>query len=303
MCSGAGSPRRSRTTGSSPRSRSRSSCTRSFAGCPGPSGAPSPPSTTTWRRTCPGSGPRRSRPAPAPSPSSARSRSSSPASAGWRRCGRRSAYIWLLDQHPGNWIIRRLVDLGMLAGLGLLLALSLAITTAINKLLDWLAGPDTTIVGDTILRSSGPVLEFAVNLILAAALIAAVPRLRLSPRRLIPAALTGRRRYPTAQRPGPAAHRPHREQPGIPGRSRLRGTPRLPVPVQPTDLVRRGDRRHGKSWHYGRSCCWPASGGGAGGGEGAPPAGRRAGAYCRRAARKPTLQPAMMSAVSAMTAT
>jgi membrane protein len=109
---------------------------------------------------------------------------------GWVEALRSSQrYIWQLDQHPGNWIIRRLVDLGMLVGLGLLLTLSLAMTTAIDKLLDWLAGPETTIVGDTILRSSGPVLEFAVNLILAAALLAAVPRLRLGPRRLVPAAL------------------------------------------------------------------------------------------------------------------
>jgi membrane protein len=97
--------------------------------------------------------------------------------------------VWRLDQHPGSWIIRRLVDLGMLVGLGLLLALSLAMTTAIDRLLDWLVRSKTTIVGATVLRSSGPVLEFGVNLILAAALLAAVPRLRLGPRRLIPAAL------------------------------------------------------------------------------------------------------------------
>jgi len=97
--------------------------------------------------------------------------------------------VWQLDQHPGNWLIRRLVDLGMLVGLGVLLGLSLAVTAGIDELLDRIVGPDATVVGATVLRSSGPVLEFLVNLLLAAALLAAVPRLRLSPGRLLPATL------------------------------------------------------------------------------------------------------------------
>ena len=91
--------------------------------------------------------------------------------------------VWLLDQHPGHWFLRRVVDLGMLVGLGLLLGLSVAMTTAIDWLLDWLAAD--TGVGQLALRPIGTVLEFAVNLILAAAMLSAVPRLRLSPRRLI----------------------------------------------------------------------------------------------------------------------
>lgn len=95
--------------------------------------------------------------------------------------------VWLLDQHPGNWLVRRLVDLGMLVGLGLLLGLSLGLTAALDWLIDWIA-PDTTF-GDSLLRGSGPVLEFGVNLLLAAAILSALPRLRLSPRRLLPSAL------------------------------------------------------------------------------------------------------------------
>ena len=97
--------------------------------------------------------------------------------------------MWLFDQHPGNWIIRRLVDLGMLVGLGVLVGLSLAMSTAIDRVLDVLVGSEMTIVGSTVLRVAGPVLEFGVNLVLACALLAAVPRLRLSPRRLLPAAV------------------------------------------------------------------------------------------------------------------
>jgi membrane protein len=97
--------------------------------------------------------------------------------------------VWRLDQHPGNWFIRRLVDLGMLVGLGVLLGLSLAMTAAIDELLDRIVGREATVVGATVLRSSGPVLEFLVNLLLAAALLAAVPRLHLGLRRLLPATL------------------------------------------------------------------------------------------------------------------
>jgi membrane protein len=91
--------------------------------------------------------------------------------------------IWLLDQHPGHWFLRRVVDLGMLVGLGLLLGLSLAMTWAIDWLFDWTAAE--TGVGQVALGPIGPLLEFAVNLILAAAMLTAVTRVRLSPRRLI----------------------------------------------------------------------------------------------------------------------
>jgi Predicted membrane protein len=92
--------------------------------------------------------------------------------------------VWLVDQHPGNWLLRRLVDLGMLVGLGLLLAASLATTGAINALVTRLA-PGSRVVADVV----GPVLELIINLALAAAMLTGVSRLRLSPRRLVPAAV------------------------------------------------------------------------------------------------------------------
>ena len=95
--------------------------------------------------------------------------------------------VWLIEQHPGNWLIRRVVDLGMLVGLGVLLGLSLAMTTVLDWSLYWLA-PNTTF-GTALVRSSGPVLELAVNFVLAAAVLQALPRLRLSPRRLLPSAI------------------------------------------------------------------------------------------------------------------
>ena len=105
--------------------------------------------------------------------------------------------VWLLDQHPGNWLIRRLVDLGMLIGLGLLLGLSLALTAAIDKVLDWLA-PDTTF-GNTLLRSSGPVLELAVNFVLAAAVLAGGAPTPAQPAPALPVGDARRGRHPAAQ--------------------------------------------------------------------------------------------------------
>jgi membrane protein len=84
-------------------------------------------------------------------------------------------------------IVRRLVDLGMLVGLGLLLALSLVMTAAIEEILEKIVGPDAGRIGGGVLAWSGPVLEFAINLVLAIALLGPVPRLRMSIGRVLPA--------------------------------------------------------------------------------------------------------------------
>jgi membrane protein len=106
------------------------------------------------------------------------------AGVGWVEALRSSLRgVWLLNQQPGHWFVRRLVDLVMLLGLGLLLGLSLAMTSAVGLILTWLA-PDTNL-GNVLLRPIGPALEFIVNVVLASALLSAVPRLRLSPRRLV----------------------------------------------------------------------------------------------------------------------
>lgn len=92
--------------------------------------------------------------------------------------------VWLVDQHPGNWLLRRLVDLGMLVGLGLLLGASLATTSAIDLLVTRLA-PESRVTASVL----SPVLELLINLALAAAMLTGVSRMRLSPRRLLPAAV------------------------------------------------------------------------------------------------------------------
>lgn len=96
--------------------------------------------------------------------------------------------VWGLDQHPGHWILRRFVDLGMLVLLGLLLGLSLGMTWAVDRVINRVISPHTGAFGVFLLRASGPVLQLIVNLILSAALLTLVPRLRLSLRRLVPTA-------------------------------------------------------------------------------------------------------------------
>jgi membrane protein len=86
--------------------------------------------------------------------------------------------MWQLDQQPGHVLLRRLIDLAMLVALGLLFALSLWAGSRIESVLP---------------RWCSPVLSaFAVNLVMAAALLVAVPRLSVSPRRMaVPVLVVG----------------------------------------------------------------------------------------------------------------
>lgn len=87
--------------------------------------------------------------------------------------------VWGLEQKPGSAIKRRLVDVVLLAGLALLLGLSLAVTGLVGHLIDQVPG----------LRAAGWLLQLGVNLVLSVALLAALPRLRFPARRLLPAAI------------------------------------------------------------------------------------------------------------------
>jgi membrane protein len=93
--------------------------------------------------------------------------------------------IWNLDQHPGNMIIRRLVDLGMLLGLALVLMLSLGLADLMKALFHWISH-GTPSIWNTIATSAVTVL---VNTIIATALLTVLPRIHVQPRRLIPPAV------------------------------------------------------------------------------------------------------------------
>jgi membrane protein len=100
--------------------------------------------------------------------------------------------IWRLPEYPGNFFLRQLIDLAILAGLGLLLAVSLAAAKGTEILLTWLlqdaadtAGPP----GRWLLGTAGYVLGIGVNIILAIAALTALPRLRMRLRRVLVPAL------------------------------------------------------------------------------------------------------------------
>ncbi len=90
--------------------------------------------------------------------------------------------IWRLNENPGYIGVRQALDLLVLLGILLLLALSQLAVYGLELLLDWMA--------DGIVRSTaGLLLTVAVNMLLAAALLAAVPRLRMTLRRMAPPVL------------------------------------------------------------------------------------------------------------------
>jgi membrane protein len=97
--------------------------------------------------------------------------------------------IWRLPQYPGNFFLRQLIDLAVLACLGLLFAASLAAAagteTLLNRLLFDAAGPP----GRWLLRAAGYLLGIAVNTVLALAVLTGLPRLRMRLRRALGPAL------------------------------------------------------------------------------------------------------------------
>ncbi|MEU4719569.1 YihY/virulence factor BrkB family protein [Nonomuraea dietziae] len=99
-----------------------------------------------------------------------------------------SRAIWQLEEYPGPFWQRQLIDLAVLTGLGLLLAISLTAAFATESLLTWVVGH--TVGTDAaparwLLTASTFTLGLLVNLLLALALLSAPPRLRLTLRRML----------------------------------------------------------------------------------------------------------------------
>lgn len=89
--------------------------------------------------------------------------------------------IWRFKQQPGNFIIRRLLDLAIMIGIGLLLGLSLWVQAGINDVIKSLLPGTAGVIGI--------VLSLMINALLAASLLTGVSRLRMSMSRLIPSTL------------------------------------------------------------------------------------------------------------------
>ncbi|RKN43519.1 YihY/virulence factor BrkB family protein [Micromonospora endolithica] len=105
---------------------------------------------------------------------------------GWVEAIRSSQRLMFgLNQQPGNLVIRRLVDLGVLLVVFVLLGLSVAAVDTLESLLRFLLRS----TGSVGLTTVSAVLSVLVNAVLATLLLVAVPRLRMSRARLRPVVL------------------------------------------------------------------------------------------------------------------
>src|SRR5690348_4695707 len=73
--------------------------------------------------------------------------------------------LWCLDQHPGNWFIRYLVDLAVLVGLGLLLVISVTLSLGLQDILLRLAGDQARPLARHALDWSSTLLAAGVDLV------------------------------------------------------------------------------------------------------------------------------------------
>ena len=99
--------------------------------------------------------------------------------------------VWGLPQYPGNFFVRQLIDLLVLAGLGLLLVVALVIEVAAQHLFG-LLGNEVMGVGlptGVLTAAAGFVLGLAVNTGLSMAVLTGLPRLRMPLRRVLGPAL------------------------------------------------------------------------------------------------------------------
>jgi membrane protein len=102
--------------------------------------------------------------------------------------------MWGLEQHPGNVVIRRLVDLGMLVGLGVVLGLGLWASNLLQDLVGLVLREVGMPAGAVnVTRTwTGEVLAAALNLLMSAALLTLVPRVWVSWYRIVvPMVLVG----------------------------------------------------------------------------------------------------------------
>ncbi|MET8047276.1 MULTISPECIES: YihY/virulence factor BrkB family protein [unclassified Streptosporangium] len=99
---------------------------------------------------------------------------------------------WRIEEYPGRLVVRQIIDLGVMAGLGLLLSASLAVAFVAETVLNWMflhtVGVDDTL-SRWLLSAAAFVLGLAVNTLLAVALLCGPPRLRLPPSRVLGPAL------------------------------------------------------------------------------------------------------------------
>jgi membrane protein len=89
--------------------------------------------------------------------------------------------IWRREEGPGNFVVRKAVDAAVLLGLGLVAAVSLAVSAVATLGTQWalgLVGLQDSGVGTVTVAVLGVLLAIAVNVVLFFVLFTAVPRIR-----------------------------------------------------------------------------------------------------------------------------
>jgi membrane protein len=105
---------------------------------------------------------------------------------GWVEAIRSSQrLIWRLNEQPGYIGIRQIVDLLVMIGILVLLGISVFAVYGLESLLEWIAGGHVSFLRAAV----SLILTLGINMLLAAALLVAVPRLRMTARRLAPPVL------------------------------------------------------------------------------------------------------------------
>jgi membrane protein len=100
--------------------------------------------------------------------------------------------IWHVEQYPGRFLTRWLVDLLALVALGMTLLVSLTIGLGAEVLLDRLVvavGGDDLALTRRLLAAAGFVFGLAVNTLFSVAVLSLLPRLRMPLRRVLPPAV------------------------------------------------------------------------------------------------------------------
>jgi membrane protein len=106
------------------------------------------------------------------------------AGVGWVDAWRSSLRaVWRLDQHPGNFLVLRLVDLGTLIVFALMMAISLGVTDGLERLFQAISREQT---GTMWFQAGVQALAFSINLVIAMGLMTVLPRMHMSWRRLLP---------------------------------------------------------------------------------------------------------------------
>jgi membrane protein len=101
--------------------------------------------------------------------------------------------IWRKDETPGNPVLARVADLGVLLALGVFFAVAIAISTVLNDVIGW--GLAQAGIHSAVLRTTVVVVAFVVGMLvnvgMFVALLAGLPRLRMPFGRLVAPALIG----------------------------------------------------------------------------------------------------------------